>query len=371
MSDPLLPRRLRIKYDRNKDLHLDAAELSWTDERLKALEAENARLKKLLAESMLENEVTREALRKKWVVNLNLPPPSFALELDDGLSPAKGSSKPLVTIVGFSDFECPFCSAVQNTLKQIVETYGRDVRLVFKHLPSEGHRNSLPAARAAYCANEQDRFWQFHGHPPPTLGDREALLSPALADELGAAAGSDVLVRVQRPSDIPLESLHGRKDDVGQTLRLDVRQIVAREALGDFALDAQQADVRAVFVPLAVLQEEIERTNRVNALLLSARPNAAADAGDILARLVRDEARLEDAKTFTRPWTIRVGTRSPATPRSSPTTTTPSPTRSAAASRRCRRWSRSARRGCRSRPPGTRRRSSGAPRRGRALRRRR
>ena len=103
-----------------------------------------------------------EALRKKWTVNLNLPPPSFALELDDGLSPAKGASKPLVTIVEFSDFECPFCSAVQNTLRQIVQSYGRDVRLVFKHLPSEGHRNSLPAARAAYCAAEQDRFWQFH-----------------------------------------------------------------------------------------------------------------------------------------------------------------------------------------------------------------
>jgi protein-disulfide isomerase len=103
-----------------------------------------------------------EALRKKWTVKLNLPPPSFVLELDDGLSPAKGSGKPLVTIVEFSDFECPFCSAVQNTLKQIEQSYGRDVRLVFKHLPLEGHRNSLPAARAAYCANEQDRFWQFH-----------------------------------------------------------------------------------------------------------------------------------------------------------------------------------------------------------------
>ena len=103
-----------------------------------------------------------ETLRKKWVVNLNLPPPSLPLELDDGLSPARGSSKPLVTIVEFSDFECPFCSAVQNTLKQIVESYGRDVRLVFKHLPLEGHRNSLPAARAAHCAAEQDRFWQFH-----------------------------------------------------------------------------------------------------------------------------------------------------------------------------------------------------------------
>ena len=67
-----------------------------------------------------------------------------------------------MTIVEFSDFECPFCRQVQDTLKQIMERYSGEVRLVFKHLPSEGHRHSLAAARAAYCAGEQDRFWQFH-----------------------------------------------------------------------------------------------------------------------------------------------------------------------------------------------------------------
>ncbi len=103
-----------------------------------------------------------EALRKKWTVELSFNAPEFVLELDDGVSPAKGSTKPAVTIVEFSDFECPFCSEVQNTLKQLMQTYGKDVRLVFKHMPLEGHRNSLPAARAAYCAAEQDRFWQFH-----------------------------------------------------------------------------------------------------------------------------------------------------------------------------------------------------------------
>jgi predicted DsbA family dithiol-disulfide isomerase len=103
-----------------------------------------------------------EALRKKWVVKLSFPPPQFVTELDDGISPVKGAAKPLVTIVEFSDFECPYCSEVQTTLKQLMEHYGKDVRLVFKHLPLEGHRNSLPAARAAYCAAEQDRFWQFH-----------------------------------------------------------------------------------------------------------------------------------------------------------------------------------------------------------------
>ena len=101
-------------------------------------------------------------LRRKWKVKLNLGPPLFVLELDDGSAPAKGSTKAAVTIVEFSDFECPFCRSVQNTLREVVASYPNDVRIVFKHLPLEGHQNSLPAARAAYCAAEQDRFWQFH-----------------------------------------------------------------------------------------------------------------------------------------------------------------------------------------------------------------
>jgi len=103
-----------------------------------------------------------DALRQKWTVTMNFSPPIFVTELDDGVSPVRGAANAVVTIVEFSDFECPFCKQVQSALKQVVETYGREVRLVFKHLPLEGHRNSLPAARAAYCATEQDRFWQFH-----------------------------------------------------------------------------------------------------------------------------------------------------------------------------------------------------------------
>jgi len=125
-----------------------------------------------------------EALRKKWNVSMNFSPPVFVSELDDGVSPAKGATKPLVTIVEFSDFECPFCNQVQPVLKQIMETYGKEVRLVFKHLPLEVHRNSLTAARAAHCAAEQDRFWQFH----------DALfaagsLSPAVFEKIAANLG--------------------------------------------------------------------------------------------------------------------------------------------------------------------------------------
>ncbi len=125
-----------------------------------------------------------DALRKKWTVSIDFSPPVFVSELDDGVSPAKGSASPKVTIVEFSDFECPFCNQVQNTLKQIMDGYGGEVRLVFKHLPLEGHRYSMPAARAAYCATEQDRFWQFHD---ALFSKRD--LSPAALEQIASDLG--------------------------------------------------------------------------------------------------------------------------------------------------------------------------------------
>ena len=144
-----------------------------------------------------------------------------------------------------------------------------------------------------------DRFWQFHG-----LGGlaglegfdapdgRDVLLSPALARELGAAPGGTVLLRVQRPSAIPLESLHGRKDDLGRTLRLAVRRVLSPAELGEFSLQPQQGEVRAAFVPLARLQQELGVADRVNALLVSA--IGSGDARASLETLVRARATLED-----------------------------------------------------------------------------
>jgi predicted DsbA family dithiol-disulfide isomerase len=123
-----------------------------------------------------------EELRRKWPVVIRLP--AIPGVVTDDVSPAKGAAKAAVTIVEFSDFECPFCAQVQDTLRQIMERYGGEVRLVFKHLPSEGHRHSLAAARAAYCAGEQDRFWQFHDALFATRN-----LSPELFDEIGARLG--------------------------------------------------------------------------------------------------------------------------------------------------------------------------------------
>ena len=74
----------------------------------------------------------------------------------------KGARDPLVTIVEYSDFQCPFCSRLATSLEEVASEYPNDVRLVFKHYPLPNHQNAAPAARAAVAANEQGKFWALH-----------------------------------------------------------------------------------------------------------------------------------------------------------------------------------------------------------------
>ena len=92
---------------------------------------------------------------------------------------------------------------------------------------------------------------------------------PALAVELGAQSGDALLTRVQKPAQIPIESLFGRKEDIGRTLRLQLTGVLPRERLGEFALQPQQADVRAIFAPLARVQRDLGVPGLVNTVLLA------------------------------------------------------------------------------------------------------
>jgi hypothetical protein len=108
-----------------------------------------------------------------------------------------------------------------------------------------------------------DRFWKFQGYPGSPPHGREVQLTPALAAELGAAVNDTILLRIPKFSAIPLESLHGRKEDAGKTLRLTMSGVAQRP----FSLRAQQGDVRAVYVSLAHLQREVSQPRRVNTIV--------------------------------------------------------------------------------------------------------
>jgi protein-disulfide isomerase len=74
----------------------------------------------------------------------------------------RGPETAPVTIVEFSDFQCPFCARVAPTLKQIQDTYKDNVRIVWKHLPLQIHKDAAGAALAAEVAAKQGKFWEFH-----------------------------------------------------------------------------------------------------------------------------------------------------------------------------------------------------------------
>ena len=77
-------------------------------------------------------------------------------------SPARGPERANVTIVEFSDFQCPFCARVGPTLDRIHQEYGDKVRIVFKHLPLSIHPKAPAAHAAAEAAHRQGKFWEMH-----------------------------------------------------------------------------------------------------------------------------------------------------------------------------------------------------------------
>jgi len=77
--------------------------------------------------------------------------------------PTRGAADGKLLLVEFSDFQCPFCARAQSTIDELMRRHGKDVTLVFKHLPiAQIHPEAIPAARAAWAALQQGRFWEYH-----------------------------------------------------------------------------------------------------------------------------------------------------------------------------------------------------------------
>ena len=119
--------------------------------------------------------------------------------------------------------------------------------------------------------------------------NRDTLVSQSLATELGSGPGDSLLLRLEKPSDIPVESLHGRKEDPGRTIRLNITRALPGESLGEFSLQPQHGAVRAVFVSLSFLQRELEQAGRVNTILVARLPTTQPEQqrqwiGDVLKK---------------------------------------------------------------------------------------
>jgi len=110
-------------------------------------------------EGLREQEV-RTALIDKAQLEILLQPPRVEVS---STGPSLGPADAPVTLIEFSDFQCPFCARAAPVLKTLKEHYPTQLRVVYKHLPLESiHPRARAAAEAAVCAEEQGKFWEFH-----------------------------------------------------------------------------------------------------------------------------------------------------------------------------------------------------------------
>ncbi len=159
----------QLDQQRAQLLHYSVQRL--IDEEL--LQAEAKRTEKTVEELLHSNADARTssqrqqplivALRRNTSIEILLPPvaePVVTVPTDD--DPSIGSPTAPVTIVEFSDFQCPYCKASVAVLKKVLRDYGDKVRLVYRDYPGPSHVYAEQAAEAAACAAAQGKFWEYH-----------------------------------------------------------------------------------------------------------------------------------------------------------------------------------------------------------------
>jgi protein-disulfide isomerase len=134
------------------------------------------------------------------------PDPAQRAEIAIDGAATRGPENAEVTIVEYSDFQCPFCARVQPTLAKIEETYGDKVRRVYKHLPLRIHPEAPGAAAASEAALRQGKFWEMHNKIFASQRELGDAVYRRFAEELGLdlarfdedRASSEVKQRIER-----------------------------------------------------------------------------------------------------------------------------------------------------------------------------
>lgn len=119
----------------------------------------------------------------------SVAPGSIASPTVTFVNPWKGNPSPKVTIVEFSDFQCPACKQIDDSLNAVLRAFPNDVKLVWKDMPNESaHPLSTLAAIAAHCADHQGKFWEYHD----ALFSEQAYLAEDQFSPIAQTVGLDV-----------------------------------------------------------------------------------------------------------------------------------------------------------------------------------
>ncbi len=163
-----------------------------------------------------------------------------------GDSPVRGSPMAPVTIVEFSDFQCPYCGAAEPILRRVVREHEGRVRLVFKNYPLPAHEHAMAAARAAEAARKQGKFWEMHD----LLFDNQTHLEP------------DDIDRYAQQLHLDMDRFHTdvQSEDVQQSIEADKAEghRVGIEGTPTMFIDGHRFKERTQSLP-AYIDEEIDQ----------------------------------------------------------------------------------------------------------------
>jgi len=112
----------------------------------------------------LEKYIKQQQVEQKKLEFEDMFKAENRVKLDVGTSPVKGPASAPITIIEFSDFQCPYCSRGRMVAEELygMEKFKGKIKLVFKNFPLEFHPQAMPAAVAALAAHKQGKFWEFH-----------------------------------------------------------------------------------------------------------------------------------------------------------------------------------------------------------------
>jgi protein-disulfide isomerase len=223
------PAQIALIYDHNKDRFAGQS-------REQAL----AHIRKLLVDRTKAQRRTtwEDGLRQKARVAVHLDPPRLSVDIPKD-APATGGADPRVTVVEFTDYQCPYCHRAQSTIDEVLDHYKDRVRLVHLDFPLDFHPGAMPAARAARCAGEQGHFWEYHHNLMTQKGTLDAtdLESRAAALHLTPGPFAKCLASDRYDAAIQADLEQGKKLGVNGTpaYLVNGRMITGARPYSDFA----------------------------------------------------------------------------------------------------------------------------------------
>jgi protein-disulfide isomerase len=205
--------------------------------------------------SLLEEEISeldnKAQQAAKPTIVAGRPDPADRYRVEVGDSPVLGPVDAKITVVWFSDYQCPFCKRVQSTIEDVRREYGDDVRIVAKHNPLPFHKDALPAAIAAEAAHKQGKFWELQ----ELLYENNRDLTKANFAKWAKTVGCDV---AKFKKDLEDRDLEDRiKDDQALAAKVGARGTPAFFINGRFLSGAQPLDAFK-----RLIDEEIAEADR-------------------------------------------------------------------------------------------------------------